>query len=205
MGLSLDFVYPAAWVAIPLDDVHEGAVMAAQSVLSRYPEPVERPLAAELETKFEALAELMIQSQATAGFALVPEPPQLGILGGLLLRVRDAAGDDAVADALADAAFPADQLIAPAELSTHETPLGEATLCIQRYAVDDAPLRGTRSPLTRKRTLTVVEHLCWYWLVDSSVGPKYLVTLTTVTEDLELTPAIRELTAAFAQGITRAD
>ncbi|TFB91293.1 hypothetical protein E3O44_00050 [Cryobacterium algoricola] len=208
MTVPLNFRFPDAWVELAFDDVHAGAVMAAQLVLSRFDAPVERELAADLEARLEATARLLISADADAGFALVPDPPNVGLLGALIVRWRPAAGDNAVVDAIAESTTVADGqfLVDDPEISTRETPLGQATVCIHRYAREAVAIGSARRwGRARKGAARVTEHICWYWLLEDHAGPDMLLTVTTVTEDLTLTPTLRTLTEEFAKGITRGD
>jgi len=206
MSVPLQFRFPDAWVELALDDVHAGAVMAAQLVLSRFDSPVDRESAADLETRFEAAANMMIAAQADAGFVLVPDPPNVGLLGALIVRWRRAAGDDAIADAITGSLATAEFLIDDPEISPRETPLGAASVCIHRYAsvpiVTGGPGRRGRAA---KSAAVISEHVCWYWLLEDLAGPDMLLTVTTVTSDLALTPALRTLTEEFALGVSRGD
>ena len=208
MTVPLNFRFPDAWVELAFDDVHAGAVMAAQLVLSRFDTPVERELAADLEARLEATARLLISADADAGFALVPDPPNVGLLGALIVRWRPAVGDNAIADAIAESTTVTDGqfLVDDPDVSTRDTPLGRATVCIHRYARETVTIgRFLRRGRARKSAARITEHICWYWLLGDHAGPDMLLTVTTVTEDLTLTPTLRTLTEEFATGITRGD
>ncbi|TFB83934.1 hypothetical protein E3O25_14220 [Cryobacterium sp. TMT1-3] len=206
MTVPLNFTYPDSWVELHLDDVHAGAIMAAQVVLSRFDAPVSRELAADLETRFEATANLMVSVEADAGFALVPDAPNVGLLGALIVRWRLAAGDGAVADAITESLAAGPLMIDDPEISPNDTPLGKATLCIQRYVNEPQAIgRALRRGRARKSDAVISEHICWYWLLDDHAGPTMLLTVTTTTDDLTFTPTLRTLTEEFAKGITRGD
>ena len=206
MSVPLQFRFPDAWVELALDDVHAGAVMAAQLVLSRFDSPVEREFAGDLETRFEVAANVMIAAQADAGFALVPDPPNVGLLSALIVRWRVAPGDDAIAEAITGSLAGAEFLIDDPDISERHTPLGSATVCIHRYASEPVETRATKRWRRAVKSSSVIsEHVCWYWLLEDLGGPDMLLTVTTVTADLELTPALRTLTEEFALGVSRAD
>jgi hypothetical protein len=204
MTVDLNFAFPENWVPLPFDDVENGAVLAAQLVMARYEKPVPRPDAVDLEQRFRALAELMIASEVDVGFALVPLPPRIGLLGALFVRWRPAAGDDAVADAVADS-MKDQALVDVPDTTTRETALGTATRCIHRYYSDQ--VAPAKVPWWRKiggtpATAGIVEHICWYWRVSDPDGPDLIVTVTSSTNDLSLTPFLRTAVDAFAEGVS---
>lgn len=198
MTVQLNFRYPDAWVPLPFDDAPAGAVMAAQTVLGRFNTPVPREAAIDLEGRFTELTELMVEAQANAGFALVPDAPAVGLLGWLIVRWTEAAGDDPVAVAIDEGLGDQSLLLDAPDITSVETPLGTATRCVFRYATDPVVL----GRFTRKASSPVVEKILWCWAIEDMGGPDLLVTVSSTTQDLTLSPFLRNLVDEFAVGIS---
>ena len=197
MSIDLNFEHPDSVIRLPLDDVETGATVAAQTALSRFRVPVKRPVAEELEKNFAGFAQLMKTSQVQLAFAIVPDPPAVGIVGGLMVRWFDAAGDDAVQRAI-DENLEGKFLLEDPQIDRFETPLGTAIRVLHRYAQDGELLSDSKAAVA---TTVALEHLCWYWLLDEGLTD-VVFTVTTTTSDLTRTPLLRRVTDDFAASIT---
>lgn len=198
MTVPLHFEYPGVWIEIDLEH-DEGSVVAAQSALGRSVEPVPRETAADLEARFGALADLMRRAEVQMGFALVPDPPLLGLVGWLTVRWYPAPGDDPIGDLVGDTVPEGSTLLDEPFVRHEETALGAATVALHRYSAA-APER-TRSFGRGKSSAPVVEHIRWAWVVEDPAGPPLVVTVMSTTDRLRFAPELREHVAAFARGI----
>ncbi|CAN5161467.1 hypothetical protein BH11ACT2_BH11ACT2_16210 [soil metagenome] len=199
MTVQLRFGLADAVVPVHLDDIAAGAQATAQSVLGRFDEPVDRAEATELEGTFRALAELLVASEADLGFAIVPAPPLIGIFGAIVVRWREAVGDDAlelaVDESLSTGGFTLEQPV----IAQVDTPLGTATRVNHRWAADP----GASSLSGRvKADLAVTDQLVWYWRIEDPAGRDAILTVTSITTDLARTPIANPIVDAFAEAIT---
>lgn len=199
MTVALKFGLVEAVVPVPLDDVAAGALASAQSVLGRFEEPVDRVEAAELENTFRLLAELFVASEADLGFAIVPEPPFIGVYGAFVVRWREAVGDDPIATAIEESLSTGGFTLEQPVITQHETPLGTATRVNHRWATDP----GVGEPSGRvKADIAVSDQLVWYWRIEDPLEGAALFTVTSITDDLSRTPITNPIVDAFAEAIT---
>jgi hypothetical protein len=196
--VPLNFEFPTVWVELDLDD-EQGAAIAAQTVLGRFDEPVPRELAVDLEARFGAAADRMRQAEVQMGFALVPDPPLVGLAGWLVVRWYPAPGDNPIADLVAET-VPAGAIVVDRPLIREEdTPLGRATVAIHRYST--LPAEDARPLGKKKASAPIIEHIRWAWIVDDPEGPPLLITVMTTTDRMRFAPELREHVEAFARGI----
>jgi hypothetical protein len=199
MSVPLTFRYPGVWVEVDLAD-EQGPLVAAQAVLGRYQEPVGRELSADLEQRFAALAELGRKAEVQMAFALVPDPPLVGLAGSLFVRWMPSPDGDPIADLIAQSVPRDADLVEGPQIEHEQTPLGTATVSRLRYSRLSQP-QPARGFGRRKFSAPVVEHIRWSWIVDDPSGPPLLVTLTSATDRIRFAPELREHVAEFARGI----
>jgi hypothetical protein len=141
-----------------------------------------------------------VAAQANAGFAALPEPPELGIYGSVVVRWRGASKPDPIGAAIADS-LSGHTVLGATETSRHETGLGTGTRCLHRFEFAGSALAGTETDTVPKMETPVVEHLTWYWALELSDGQTILFTVTSVVSDLERAVIVRDIVDAFAAGI----
>lgn len=198
MSLDLDFRFPDN--VVPLDLVLDGgAVAAAQTALGRFDSPVDRESAAALESTFIEFRDRMRAAEADLAFAIVPDPPYLGVFGTLLVR-RLPGGDDALDRAVDELDASRHRALEAPLVDRRPTQLGEAVRVHQRLALeaDELTARGT------KVDLELVEVVSWLWHLDDVVEGDAVLALTYTSNHLDESVRLVGLVDTIAEAITRA-
>lgn len=124
---------------LPIDfrgDIARWSKEAAETAWQRSGRKYGRREVKGLAKTLETLAELTRQLNPMGAFALVPEP-WAGVAGVVRLLPLDLGGPTQMSDLLSQLTYPPEELAAPVESGTLQTPLGEASWLHQLTVTED--------------------------------------------------------------------
>lgn len=197
MPRNIEYNYPANIINVPLE--RGGPAAAAHQALSRFRKPVKRADAEFEERVFEASAEVARGGQCDELFLVVPDPPQLGALGAIVVRYHAGGLPGDIDDLVAESAGGDRFVLEPPDVSTHATPLGTGTRNLLRWTAGEPAPDGGRF---LKQELPITEQLSWYWYIEDDNGDSTVLNVTLLNQNLGESAFLIAVTDAFATGIT---
>ena len=190
------YSYPDYVINVPLDE--GGAAVAAQAALARFSEPVSRPDAEFEEQVFAGSARVATGMEADELFLVVPNPPQLGAFGAIIVRSHAGAAPEDVDDLVAESAGGDRFVLETPDVSKHDTPLGVGTRNLLRWTTGE-PVK--KKGMFRKAELPITEQLSWYWYIEDESGESTVLNVTCLNQNLDVSKVLTEIVDSFAEGI----